>query len=691
MSSKNQLIWRKSFPGILFFVSLIPLVLLSLAKSLELPTYHLDGAFQTASGEYRLKDLQFPGRDFFPYLGTGPILLIFPFFILAGGNLFASVFASHLTTYLIFLISSFFVYLCCFKKYRPFTVIALFVFLVLICCLDSSNIDIGKIQISKLINVGFGEWINPGNSLRPLRASLAYAAGITIWSVINLNWSVRVKMLAAGCALGGLTSVWSNDYALPTLTISVIFICFWGLRQRIGIQYLMYFLLSLFCSYILVGQLITSGNLLSLVKYNLDVAGDQFWYFGPWSRETRIFSVWDLLNALNQQGIFFHVVVLGLLFSTCRLLSVRLKFDYNFALLLVVGLILFSGGLVATLGGHSGPYFLSFRRWAYMVDFVLFYKIMASRGIPVLGSDNPLWRKRLIALRNGKSVRDCGVLLISGLSIFSLVFSSYLFSNEFSRLSNSSDFYHEAKLGGFLDTNFIQLKTLKGSLFEEYFGVAGTFRGPNKALKVDSVIHALGHQREIMDKYLASQPPHNVITTNPLMTSAWSSWNISANYFLYRELFTKYVISNVTKNTITWTPSPPPRRISPISCKVKDNKVYLGVSSPKLLQITLTSDMSGLSRGSFYMIRNNINTPESANGYLALNPHKEIHEFPVLASSRNHILDVKVISNKKNISNKVLSKCRAGEIVLTDNLKSTYGKYFKWWFYQSTGEIINFK
>ena len=53
----------------------------------EVPTWHMDGAFQTASGLYRLADGQVPGRDFFPYLGIAPVLLLYPVFALLGGEL----------------------------------------------------------------------------------------------------------------------------------------------------------------------------------------------------------------------------------------------------------------------------------------------------------------------------------------------------------------------------------------------------------------------------------------------------------------------------------------------------------------------------------------------------------------------------------------------------------------------------
>ncbi|HQU09174.1 MAG TPA: hypothetical protein PLV25_04345, partial [Opitutales bacterium] len=59
-------------------------------QSLDIPIKHLDGAYQTASGLCRLAQGQMPGRDFYPYLGLGPIYFIYPLFLIAGKQIAAS-------------------------------------------------------------------------------------------------------------------------------------------------------------------------------------------------------------------------------------------------------------------------------------------------------------------------------------------------------------------------------------------------------------------------------------------------------------------------------------------------------------------------------------------------------------------------------------------------------------------------
>ena len=79
---------------------LLAAVALALGRALHIPTTHLDGAYQTASGLFRLHAGDLPGRDFFPYLGVGVLYLIYPLFELAGAHLSASVFAVQLTVWM---------------------------------------------------------------------------------------------------------------------------------------------------------------------------------------------------------------------------------------------------------------------------------------------------------------------------------------------------------------------------------------------------------------------------------------------------------------------------------------------------------------------------------------------------------------------------------------------------------------
>ena len=65
---------RATLVGLLVLVDVAVPAVIAWRSSLTVPTYHLDGSFQTASGLFRLAEGDVPGRDFYPYLGIGPLL-----------------------------------------------------------------------------------------------------------------------------------------------------------------------------------------------------------------------------------------------------------------------------------------------------------------------------------------------------------------------------------------------------------------------------------------------------------------------------------------------------------------------------------------------------------------------------------------------------------------------------------------
>src|SRR3712207_3753669 len=74
-----------ALPAVLLLFALVVAVTQAWRWWHEVPTFHMDGAFQTASGLYRLADGQWPGRGFFPYLGIAPVPVLYPGFALPGG------------------------------------------------------------------------------------------------------------------------------------------------------------------------------------------------------------------------------------------------------------------------------------------------------------------------------------------------------------------------------------------------------------------------------------------------------------------------------------------------------------------------------------------------------------------------------------------------------------------------------
>lgn len=86
------------FDFIIILSFLMWAIFYAMTTTINVPTFHLDGAFQMASGIFRFDSGQFPGKDFFPYLGIGPLFTLYPAFKASGPDIFASVFFAQFMT-----------------------------------------------------------------------------------------------------------------------------------------------------------------------------------------------------------------------------------------------------------------------------------------------------------------------------------------------------------------------------------------------------------------------------------------------------------------------------------------------------------------------------------------------------------------------------------------------------------------
>ena len=162
--------------------------------TVDLPTTHLDGAFQSASSVYRLYAGYLPGRDFMPYLGIGPTFAIYPAFRVAGASLAASEFSTYLMT-LVF--SGLSISLLWHLILRPAS------FLTSIAAGASF---LGLIVIAALfvpaLRDAFDHALTPGNSLRPIRtAAPSIAVAVYVLAIRPLA-SATGRTVLFGVATG---------------------------------------------------------------------------------------------------------------------------------------------------------------------------------------------------------------------------------------------------------------------------------------------------------------------------------------------------------------------------------------------------------------------------------------------------------------------------------------------------------
>lgn len=317
-------------------IDLCVAVVFGLNHSIDIPTFHLDGAYQTASGLYRLADGQWPGRDFYPYLGIGLIYLHYPFFLLAGNDLAASVFASH------FLVACSYAFII--------GTISFFLarsnHLITGVCFSTVTLVITLWYYPNLPNLLI-ERLLPGNSLRPLRSLLPYITTAIIYFILRARLRLSTSYSLIGI-VAGLCFLWSNDYGIPTSALIIVFAIYWAYQTKtLTLALATLIVISALLAAIAGLCVATKGHGIDLLKYNFfDVGSDQFWYFAPWSAETRILTFGDLWNKLAQDFGSWSLVLLVL----ATTIFFRPKLEY--VLLLVIGLALAGGGgwqsLVAT-------------------------------------------------------------------------------------------------------------------------------------------------------------------------------------------------------------------------------------------------------------------------------------------------------------------------------------------------------
>ena len=586
----------------------VSLAVSALEVSLNIPTNHLDGAYQTASGLYRLAEGQWPGKDFFPYLGVGPLLLLYPLFALAGGHMAASVFASHIAASVtLTLVAGQIHYLV---AQRNPSVLVSIGFGCMYCVVLAPFVAGIPGMDETFVRWGFV----PGNSLRPVRAFLPFIAAFAMLLLVRSKQSAQRRSFVLALFAGGST-IWSNDYAYVTaaglLLVALPPVLRQGWRET-GMT-LIAFALSATTIYFAA----TAGHPLDMLRYNfVDVAGDQWWYFGSWEEAYRIFSVGDLGRLVTPQWIFpaAATIVLGRRYR-------RLKRFEDF-LLLWVGAILFAGGATASIGGHIDRYFDPVCQWGAIILISILVERLRDRAANLPTADS-------IQLARRGSLFIMAAFGASALA--SSLVSIYL---ERKMLASDGDGrIYVRELGGYLPPGWegyvAQARSSAPAIvIEEYWGIFSAIRRVFPPWPVDSVIHALGSVRPIAEASLHN-PDAMVIASRYPGPNFWQPWNVSANYWFYRPLIESGVIQGLSTSTVIFGFGEK-RQFTPVPCTLgKSGDTFrLPGANPGYYEISLSFSVTGSGRY-LLMADNRMVFAAGAAGNLSLDFRRTSALFPV--------------------------------------------------------------
>jgi hypothetical protein len=631
---------RWALPGslaIALVAAVIGAVFFAWRMSLTVPTNHFDGAYQTASGLYRLAAGEHPGKDFLPYLGIGPLYLLYPIFVAAGGDIAASVISARLMTLFTQAVSVFALswFLLSGRRYQVaafFAVICIMTAVSVSQLYQGAAVDIFAVSPAssfRSIDAFLRYWgavtdmfaVSPGNSLRPIRAFLPYLSAILAYAVIRLSASPSIRNAGLG-AVSGLCLVWSNDFGLPTFALLMVFSVVLAVQQRECNARNMSILIV---TAVVVGALGvalgTGGSVAALLRYNFqDVARDQWWYFGSWRESRRIFSIFDI------QKIFWRwdgaCVAFGLaILSGVAIIAWRRR-SLEKWLVVYIGTALFAGGFLPSVGGHLDfGYFVAFMVWCF-----------ATVAIASVLLSGKLIKARLGPIARPTLVNIVFFALVVGPLIWAYAQATATFKARAQIASDSQRFF-VAELGGYLGVGWqpyvAEARARRMSpVMEEYWGIWSAIRHRPNAIPVDSVIHALGATRDRVESYVATLPDL-LVSSRQSAGGEWQPWTLSANWWFYRHVLKNYHPAMLSPATILWEKGEP-RNWPEVACTpTRPDTIKIGATEGGLYEVTAEYKFEGSPTRSLLFVRNNIVLARESKGYLSIDPHAATAIFPV--------------------------------------------------------------
>lgn len=580
-------------------------IFFSLTTAIDVPTMHLDGAFQTAAGLFRLKSGQTIGEDFFPYLGIGPLYLLYPLFKLSGSHLAASAFSAQLLSLWGGVLMATFIWHSISGTQRLFNSLVAGVIIALLPHFLSFHFSLP-------LPVPLGYSASPGNSLRPIRSLLPFLSALALVLIAEKFNSAYFKSLLAGF-LVGVGMLWSNDYAIPTAGLLLV-TAFWFLwhEKQLNVLSASLLLSSSLIMWLSLLAVATNGHFVSLFHYNfVSVARDQWWYFAPYSESSRVFSVVHLAHIILDEQAYLPIFVLSIVaFHFIKHPELRT------AALFFTGLTLFVSSILATTGGHAGMYFVGFSYWGVLV-LITEVVIVVRRRMPV------------------KAQKAEG-LIKSAVLIACLLISVKSGTFYFSRASNAAtdpERFYVPELGGFLPRSWEDYVTFARThrsdpIIEEYWGIWSAVNQQLPLWPVDSVIHALGSIRPRAEEQLDNA--QWIVSTRHITSPEWQPWNLSQNYWFYRKLFQSFTPIRLSPSTILWerkTAAGPAEHS--IKCSVNDDRDGLQLDAPSagFYEVEARYQVGGAGR-ILILLQNHISYAMDADGHISLNPIEKNVIFP---------------------------------------------------------------
>ncbi len=545
----------------------------------------IDGALQTWFALDHFADGDPLGTAFQSYLGITMLLVLLPMFVLFGQTLFASTLAANVA-----------VVVCGFgAAYATVWLIRAVpprarwqVAVVLVFGLYYAGA-----LVAQAIGMAWPATFDPGVSLRPLRGFLPFVV-LPFFVVLVRRVLHDGRALPAGLTLGlvagaGLLS--SNDAGIA-LIIALTLGLAMALNRHIGLlaRTLAAFGLGVAAAAGAILLAVTHGTPGPWLQYNFrDVAGDQFWFFAPWDRSTRILSVTDLPNILRHGDWLStaSLVILTLCVIWAMLQRLRGRnAPVRGSAFIFVGASVIGIALIPQVGGHIGAEYNA-------VTFVL--------GVcaPLIIGQRVLLRWAKPFLRFASPSRVNVAVGMAGLAIVAIE------AGRFAAVRSTTDrIVYDASLGFHVTPGYAAdlaaMRRLAAAwdvqgipqdrrLLSVYTSPLDIAAGVANPAAVGSLIHALGAENRAAFAALVSQGgvarrEVAAVTTIAPDYSGWEGWITRANWPFFRNLHANYVPIARNDQHVLWVRaerSAPPGGIA--ACRVSSRSrstLALDVAAP---------------------------------------------------------------------------------------------------------------
>lgn len=525
----------------------------------------IDGALQTWFAADHFARGEQLGTGFQSYLGITMVLALLPVFVAGGKTLFASTLAA----YMMVLAGAFACSYACVWLIRPIPSQARWqAALVLVFLFYFAGPLAGQVS-----GVTWPATLDPGVSLRPLRGALPFVV-MPFFVVLVRRVLLEGRALAGGLPLGlvaGAGLLWSNDAGIPqglALTGALV-LALWE-RPTLLAKTLAAFALGVMASAGAVLLAVTHGAPGPWLQYNFrDVAADQFWFFAPWERSTRILSPADLPNILAHadplSALGLVVLAASLSFAAVQRLR-RRSAPVRGSAFLFVGFGVLGTALVPQIGGHVGAEYNG-------ITFAL------AACAPLIVAPAGLWRRV-------RSVpRAAGPKHIAALSAFAVL---GMVGNEVVRLAASPDREYRSnydpalgfyvtpeyaedlaamrKLAAAWDAAGIPQNRRLLSVYTSPLDIAAGVRSP---AAVGSLIHALGPEKRAALTALVARGEVAAVTTIAPDYSGWEGWLTRASWPFFRALRENYAPIARNDQQVLWARHEAGRAaLAPAACRV---------------------------------------------------------------------------------------------------------------------------